>query len=263
MLGETEQFTPSLRVKPSPTSDAGPAARALMREAIVHPRERTARRRAALAWVEQIDAPAALGQGPHTTWMDCPSPINADHWADLRAGAVFLETRDAAVGVLAEVEQNLVGYQRFDLTAPPSDALRHALNAWRSLAKQFSCLDGHGPSEAAGLVRDFCREAELPDGEAIAALVRRENHITRVTGNTVVTTSAWRTNAALSPSSPRDGDDGTLNELVGEDAEKGTPTSTERDLFPPWISTRLVFMRHLALTTHGQLDALIEAQGSP
>ena len=72
---------------------------------------------------------ARLGTGPSTAQLDSADPlpgIDPSHWADLRAGAAFIDLRDGALKVLNRIEQVLL--QRRDASQPvrlfPRDAGR-------------------------------------------------------------------------------------------------------------------------------------------
>ncbi|PWW03823.1 hypothetical protein DFR52_101511 [Hoeflea marina] len=257
--GEPDNFTTSLRQKLNPTSDAGQNARKVMREALAFPGPDAERRRNALAWVERIDAGGKFGVNPHTHWTNRPEEIDDHHWKDMRAGAVLVQTRSAAIGVLAHIEQEIVVHSRLNLTRPLPEGVSASLRLWRKEAQGFLALDGHGPSEAAAAAREFCNESLQSDVQAITKLVNRENHTLRVTGNAVVPTAAWRTDAVLTV------DDGEGNasgiDTAAEGAEDGALVPAERDVLPLAISPRLVYLRRLALDLNGQLGMFIEAQG--
>ncbi|MBD8651069.1 hypothetical protein IFT66_08270 [Rhizobium sp. CFBP 13726] len=254
------KFTGSLRSKLNPTSDAGEDARKVMREAMGFAKnagsgfqDAGARRRNAMAWMRRIDA-GEFGANPHADWDDCPHEIAKDHWQDLRAGAALLQTRDTAIDVLAQIEQHLIRQPRIDLGRPLPEKILGALNAWREQARSFCALDSHGPKEAASAAEAFCAEALQSDAAAITLLVKRENHMLRVTGGAVLPTAAWRSDAALAIQEIDAIEDET------EDTIDGAPKRAERDLLPPYISVRMIHLRRLTLDLDGRLDTYIREQ---
>ncbi|WP_338810417.1 hypothetical protein V2V90_16465 [Agrobacterium leguminum] len=256
---EPVNLTASLRQKLNPTAVVGDDARSVMREALAFPGRDAERRRKALAWVERIDAGGNFGANPHTHWANQPAEIDDRHWRDLRAGAALLQTRNAAIGVLANIEQRLVTNSRLDLTRPLPEGVSASLKTWREEAQHFLALEGHGPDEAAPAAREFCNEALQSDVQAITKLVNRENHMLRVTGSAVVPTAAWRTDAALAAGDATDDRFGIA--AAAEGTEDGAPVRAERDVLPPAISPRLVYLRRMALDLNGRLGTYIEAQG--
>jgi len=259
VLDEPVNFTASLRRKLNPTTDAGGDARMVMREALAFPGVGAERRRNALVWVRRIDAGDNFGTTPNTDWGDRPAEIDDNHWRDLRAGAALLQTREAAIGVLSNIEQELVAHSRLDLTPKLPEGISASVEAWRKEAKRFLALDGHGPNEAAAAAQQFCTEALQSNVvHAITMLVNRENHMLRVTGNVVVPTAAWRANAALPVDDATD--EGSDIEFDAEDRDDGAPIRAERDVLPPSISPRIIYLRRLSLDLEGRLGTFIEAQ---
>lgn len=259
VLDKPVNFTASLRRKLNPTADAGDDARMVMREALAFPGAGAERRRNALVWMRRIDGGDDFGTIPDTDWGNQPTEIDDNHWKDLRAGAALLQTRDAAIGVLANIEQELVAHSRLDLTRALPEGLSASVEAWRKEAQRFLALDGHGPNDAAASAREFCTEALQSDVHAITMLVNRENHMLRVTGSVVVPTAAWRTDAALRVDDVTQG--GSDIETDPEGREDGAPMRAERDVLPPSISPRMIYLRRLSLDLEGRLGTFIEAQG--
>ncbi|MBY5404683.1 hypothetical protein [Rhizobium leguminosarum] len=261
--GSDVNFTRSLRSRLNPTSDAGEDARKVMREALSFagdvgsgPQSPAARRRNAMAWMRRIDA-EDFGANPHTDWGDRPPEIAEDHWQDMRAGAALLQTRNVAVDVVAQIEQHLIRRPRIDLARPLPEKILGALDIWREHARSFRALDSHGPREAASAAEAFCAEALQSDAAAIAMLVKRENHMLRVTGGAVLPTAAWRSDAALAIQDLDAIEDET------EDTIDGAPKRGERDLLPPYISVRMIHLRRLTLDVDGRLDTYIQEQRQP
>jgi hypothetical protein len=231
----------------------------VMREALAFPGAGAERRGNALVWMRRIDAGDDFGATPDTDWANQPAEIDDNHWKDLRAGAALLQTRDAAIGVLANIEQELVAHSRLDLTRALSEGVSASVKAWRKEAQRFLALDGHGPNDAAAAAREFCTEALQSDVHAITMLVKRENHMLRVTGSVVVPTAAWRTDAALPVGDAAH--QGPDIEADAESIEDGAPMRAERDVLPPSISPRIIYLRRLSLDLEGRLGTFIEAQG--
>ena len=53
----------------------------------------------------------ALGTGPSASQLDATEPLSGitpDHWTDLRAGAAFMDLRNAALAVLYRLEHCLL-----------------------------------------------------------------------------------------------------------------------------------------------------------
>ncbi|SMX50947.1 hypothetical protein [Actibacterium lipolyticum] len=259
VLDKPVNFTSSLRRKLNPTTDAGDDARIAMREALAFPGAGAERRRNALVWMRRIDRGDDFGTTPDTDWGNQPAEIDDNHWKDLRAGAALLQTRDAAIGVLANIEQELVAHSRLDLTRALPEGVSASLEAWRKEAQRFLALDGHGPIDAAAAAREFCTEALQSDVHAITMLVNRENHMLRVTGSVVVPTAAWRTDAALRVDDATH--EGSDIETDPEGREDDSPMRAERDVLPPSISPRIIYLRRLSLDLEGRLGTFIEAQG--
>ncbi|MER8649646.1 hypothetical protein [Mesorhizobium sp. M0586] len=252
--GQEVEFTSSLRVQLDPTTEIREAARKVMREALSFPIDAD-RRLNAMAWLRRIDAGEGFGAQPHIAWEVRPTEIAEDHWKDMRAGATLMQTRDAAINVVAEIEQYLVAHKRIDLSQPVPERLSDALKQWREQAHRFRALDGHGPDGAATDALKFCNEALQPDEHAITMLVKRENHMLRVAGRVVEPTSAWRKEAALSIQ------DASVSEVDPADVEGSAPLRAERDVLPPDISVRMIYLRRLTLDLEGRLGAFIAAQG--
>ncbi|MDO5643428.1 MAG: hypothetical protein Q4G26_13715 [Paracoccus sp. (in: a-proteobacteria)] len=261
VLNKPVNFTPSLRRKLDPTAEAGYDARMIMREAMVFHGPGADRRRNALIWMQKIDEGGGFGTNPYTDWRNRPAEIDEEHWKDLRAGAALLQTREAAIAVLANIEQELIAHSRLDLTRPLPEEVSASLEMWSKEAQRFLELDGHGPDEAAAAARDFCHEARGPDVDAIRMLVNRENHMLRVTDNVVVPTAAWRTDAALSVNDAAH--EASDLETDPDGTENAAPKRAERDVLPPSISSRIIYLRRLSLDLDldGRLGDFIRAQG--
>lgn len=258
VLNEPVNFTASLCQRLNPTADAGDDARKIMREALAFPGAGAERRRNALLWMRRIDDGGDFGTIPDTDWRKQPAEIDDNHWRDLRAGAALLQTRDAAIDVLANIEQELVVHSRLDLTRALPEGVSASLEAWRKEAQHFLALDGHGPNDAAVAAREFCTEALQSSVHAITMLVNRENHMLRVTGSVIVPTAAWRTDVALRVhDATREGSEIETNPDGRED---GAPMRAERDVLPPSISPRMIYLRRLSLDLQGRLGKFIEEQ---
>lgn len=90
-----------LRLALSPIESMSLEAREFVRELLIRdPGDNGKRRRDALTWVEGIPDDAVI------TWEQKPAAIKeSDHWRDLRIGARFFQTLNAALDVLEKLEQ--------------------------------------------------------------------------------------------------------------------------------------------------------------
>ena len=172
----------ALRSALAPTEPLPEQAREFLRERIVAGSNAAAARRAAAwAWVEA---------GPTATttaaWPDRPAMLDASHWADLRDGAYFFATRQAALKVLDEVERvmrNKTGLQVLQLDQPIAEELMPAITAARVCATEF--LDqGHDPT--GGVAKTFCTELTSPDAAMLLGkLVARDGRVLILRGTNV------------------------------------------------------------------------------
>lgn len=194
------------------------------------------RRGNAMAWIESLrtNAPDRL------TWEQRPKEITEEHWYDLRAGALFIETREAAIATLDAAEAHIgnqtVG-QSCSLKAKIPEALETAIEKLKSTANKYLAYN-HADEEA----NKFCYECVNGDPYSIfRSLVERDGHVLRLVGDEVKPGPAFR---GSPPSAEQAGDD---------DEEQEMPQAGEIFL-PQGISYRVKNLYLLNLDMHGELD---------
>jgi hypothetical protein len=142
------------------------------------------RRTRALAWVKR------LGKDPKkvSDWAEMPPELQQDHWRDLRLGAKFFATRDAAINVLDAIEGMMSGMSNLQRTpddAAKSDPVLVKIEALKVIAEKF--LEVENDKEDFSLARNFCREctASKP-ANIIRNLVKRDDRVLRLVGDTIL-----------------------------------------------------------------------------
>lgn len=135
------------------------------------------RRENALQWVSKS------GNGA-TGWDTKPNVIDQDHWNDLKAGAYFFMTRDAAIALLDQVE-GIVG-QKGDRTISLKDERLSelVLNNLKEKANAFCELSYEKNADA----KAFCDEVkqacdQSSNDEILRKLIARDGRILRLNGN--------------------------------------------------------------------------------
>lgn len=203
--------------------------------------EEKARRCNALAWAE------ALRRNPdtHAAWSEKPPEITQDHWHDLRAGALFFGTRDAALKVLDVAEAHIGNQaqgQRLPLKGKLPDALIGPLETLKAAAKQY--LDFTEMDKPAA---EFCHESiHREPAEVLRALVSRDGQVLRMNGDEIRPGPAFRESPGLA-------------ESEGEDPEI---PQAENNLFPSDVSYRMQNLFLLNLDMHHELDGWLQPQPS-
>ncbi|WP_155897331.1 hypothetical protein [Aureimonas ureilytica] len=235
-----------------PTRPLPDGARELLRNAFLAGDDfERARRRQALAFVEAIRVRA----GGHVAWdMRPPEIEDAEHWADMRAGAALSAVVEAAAGegeggsVLGRIEAHMgaAGLRKLALhEAADSNrdaALRAALDHLRAQAQSFLSAH-HDPSPGQAATR-FCADCAEADAETVVArLVARDGRILRLVDGFVLAGSAFRGQ----PVREQDPDD--LAEAPPEEGPDEPPEEAVPAL-PAAISRRIRNLAALAPDLH-------------
>jgi hypothetical protein len=237
-----------LRQALSPLEPLTPRAREFLRERIVQGTGEAARRRQALAWVDQLrDKPSSGG-----SWDRKPDLLDDAHWSDLRAGALFFATRDAALAVLDAVEAHIANRsdQRMRLDDPLPKTVAAAINSLRRRARAFIDND-HDPSEGVAATA-FSRECTEPhETRLIERLVARDGRVLRQRDRHIVPGVAFRGVQIDQPDSDR------TPEQAGAEGE----VADEIPL-PEGISFRVRNLFLLNLDLRNELDDWLVAPGA-
>ncbi|MBY3231717.1 hypothetical protein HFO19_28700 [Rhizobium laguerreae] len=158
----------------SPTGTVPEAVRKLIRARLIGGTDPGAVRRRNLA---------RLGSGPSAAHLENEIPLHGiehDHWSDLRAGAAFMDLRDAALAVLDELEQHLQKMRDDNQPARLSAAeavaiVSKPLAALRAFAKQKGDLIDQGREASS---RNFVKEIRTqPDALFLQKLAGRDSTV--------------------------------------------------------------------------------------
>lgn len=126
---------------------------------------------------------ARLGTGPSSTHLDQETALAGvapDHWSDLRAGAAFMDIRDAALTVLDQLEQHLLKLRDDNQPVRLSEAeaaevATEPLKQLRDLASAKGALVDQGNEETS---RRFIAEIRhLSDQQLIQRLAERDSTV--------------------------------------------------------------------------------------
>lgn len=204
-----------LRRALSPLEPMSENAREFLREGIVQGSGTEAsRRRRALEWVESLRE-----RRRPLAWTEKAPMVDELHWRDLRAGALFFAARDAAIGLLDEIESHIgnTADQRMSIDAAPPAIVVERLTSLRQHARDF--LDGDYDPSPAGEATAFCTEcAEQADTRVIERLLFREGHVLRQRGRDIVPGVAFRGNQAgpsdAARSSEEDGAEVDIGQVI-------------------------------------------------
>jgi len=230
--------TGALRQALSPLTSLLEHAIPLLRERLIQggneSHEDKERRGNALAWVETL----RTNRPDRLTWEPRPNEISEKHWHDIRAGALFFETREAAISVLDAAEAhigNQTAGQSCSLKAQVPEALNRALEEIKSAANKYLAFK-HADEEA----NKFCCECVNDDPSCILrSLIERDGHVLRLVGDEIKPGPAFRGSATQ----------------VGADGseDQDTPQAGKIPL-PEGISYRMRNLYLLNLDMHGELD---------
>jgi hypothetical protein len=242
VLGKDDRVdTDSLQQALSPLNRFSDETIPLLREKLIQggneSHEDKERRSNALAWIETLrtNRPDTL------TWEQRPKEISAEHWHDLQAGALFFETREAAIAVLDAAEAHIgiqaVG-QSCSLKPQIPEALKLPIEKLKLTADKYLAFK-HTDEEA----NKFCCECVNDEPSSILrSLVKRDGHVLHLVGDEVKPAGpAFR---GSPPSAEQSG-------AVDEDQE--TPQVGDIPL-PEGISYRLRNLYLLNLDMHGELN---------
>lgn len=185
------------------------------------------RRKNILAWAEDIRR-----GGRYPTWDKRPACIDADHWRDLQAGALFFALQAAAYTALDALEKHIAGLKKTCLSLDENlpKEVENTLNILREKALACQNLGAYDGSERAE-ARDFIKECLQDDPRHRASsLVKRDGRVLCLDGNAIRPGPAFDFSLL---------DSGNIN-------EEDTP-------FPPNISIRVTNLYCLHLDLLGKL----------
>jgi hypothetical protein len=230
----------------SPLDSPSKAAREVLMEYLVRGGGAdSARRGAALAWIESIRA----NPKHRATWTARPDSIDDTHWRDMHAGGLFFEARNAAFGLLDLVEAGIANQhiEALPLDSLPKGPVTKAMNSLQRRAGAFLDLK-HDPSSDA-LAGNFCRECINDDpSRLLQTLVQRDGRVLALRAGMIVRGPAFR-------GAPVD----LVDQSNGEE-HAGTETAVTGDIdLPAGISYRIRNLFMLNLDLHGKLDRWLEA----
>ncbi len=178
-----------LRKALSPLEPLSESAREFLRERIVHGVGKEAsRRRKVLEWVD-----ALRDQTQQIGWIQKPTMIDELHWRDLRTGALFFTTRDAAISVLDEIESQIgnAADRRLSIDAKLPEPIVTKVKSLRKLARDF-LKEKYDPTPT-GDATMFCHECTADvDGRLLEGLLLREGHVLRQSGRDILPGVAFR-----------------------------------------------------------------------
>lgn len=239
----------TLRAALSPLTPLPMRARALLMERLIQggasePAQDKQRRRDALAWVESL----RTAHNPSPSWTLRPPQIGDDrHWEDLKAGALFLSARDAAIEVLDALEAH-IGNQaegkRFSLQASIPDTVTLRLAALKHAADAFLSVR-HADKDA----NVFCGECSSVDRiSVLKKLVARDDRVLRLRAQEIVPGPAAFRGAQQQTQEPDEDAD------VGE----GLPVAAGGVSWPAGISFRVRNLFLLNADLRGELDSWLD-----
>ncbi len=237
--------TEALRQALSPLNGFSVETIPLLRERLIQggneSSEDKARRSNALTWIEALRTYTPDG----LTWEQRPKEIAEKHWHDLQAGALFFETREAAIAMLDATEVhigNQTAGKSCSLKAKMPEALKPAIENLKSAASEYLTF-GHADTEA---IR-FCRDCVDADPSSILrSLVERDGHVLRLIGDVVKPGQAFR------------GSPPAAEQVGADNDDQETPQSGDIPL-PVGISYRVRNLYLLNLDMHGELDAWLQS----
>jgi len=228
-----------LRTALSPLEPLPKRSREILREQLVQGSGDANRRRAALAWVENLHK----SRPDSIDWDSKPDSLTDEHWKDLRAGAKFFLAREAAIALLDQTESQMANQSepRFPLDSELSKALVQAIQSLQQHCQAF--LDeNHDPTQ---LASEFCRECVNANTPTIMLerLVKRDDRVLRLRGRLVVPGPAYRGASIPQPDEPADPEE-----------ESPKPADQYDIPWPEGISERIKNLFWLNLDLHGELS---------
>ncbi len=133
----------------------------------------------------------ALGAGPGASQLDALESLKGiafDHWSDLRAGAAFMDLRNAALAVLDRLEQRLL--QLRDANEPvrlsANEASERAVEQLDTLRQCASQQGDKIDAEAEATSRNFLSEIRaMPEPQLLQKLAERDGPVIHWRGNSL------------------------------------------------------------------------------
>jgi hypothetical protein len=238
----------ALRMAISPLEPLPQGACDFLRERLVQGTGTAARRRQALAWVDQLRGVP----GRRLVWDDRPALLDAEHWRDMRAGALFFATRAAAIALLDRIEEHIahLADQRMSLDAKLPEPVTEELGSLRVRARAFLDLN-HDPSPSCSATA-FCRECVEPhDARLVEKLLAREGRVLRLRDRDIVPGISFRGSPAAQTEPARSVED------AGGGAEAGSDLQ-----LPEFISHRVRNLFLLNLDLHSELTKWLGGEDS-
>lgn len=235
--------TDALRSALSPVEPLDEEALPLLSERLIqggkNSVEQRRRRKNALNWVDSL----RINKRGTTNWGSRPSQIDENHWRDLQAGALFFEVRDAAIAVLDAMEVHMANQgagQFLVLNKTEPESLNQPLASLQSAAVEYLKFK-HPDTDASA----FCSQcAGRQHMDVLRALVIRDGHVLRLSGDTVKPGPAFR---------------GRVGQASTEDEDSPTQQRTALAL-PEGISYRVQNLYLLNLDLHGELESWLKQQ---
>jgi hypothetical protein len=185
-VGNSSELSKAL----SPLEPMSQGAREFLRERIVQGTGKEAsRRRNALDWVEVLRKKTQQ----QIAINEKPTVVDDLHWRDLRAGALFFATRDAAIALLDQIESHIgiAADRRMSLDATIPESVADKIMSLREHAETF-LDDNYDPSPGSNATI-FCRDCmEQVDTRLLEKLVLREGHVLQQRGRDILPGVAFR-----------------------------------------------------------------------
>lgn len=154
---------------------------------------------------EDVDAQrrcalTCLGKGPSSSQLqDLPDPIGQiteSHWTDLRAGAAFMDLRDAALAVLSAIEKELKSKAEknsaiFLARAEAADVAKVQLNKLKEVAKRGCTLIDAAKESASMAFVSECLNTK--DDDLVVKLANRDGSVIKWSDEKLILTQgpAW------------------------------------------------------------------------
>ncbi len=208
------------------------------------------RRNNALAWVKTLAS--KLHKLPNKiTWEQKPDEITEEHWKDLHAGAVFFETREAAIEVLDALEAyigNLAKSNYFSFYAPPDKAeledVFNKIETLQGLATRYLHFE-HTNTDADSFCNECIQENYL---DVLQSLVKRDGVVLMLDEDRVKAGPAFQ--GVINTSSP-------IYSITDENDEENSLQSQTIPI-PEGISYRVRNLYLLNLDMQGNLGEWLQ-----